>query len=74
MSIKNSSQDKFTTPEGVEVERNIVKNDDGVPMLEYLVMGDMQHQHYTRYAQIIWDDWFSHYTRNTETGELNYTE
>jgi hypothetical protein len=71
-AIPNTSQDVQTTGEGIEYERNIFYNEEDWPMLEFLVMGDMGHNHYNRYAQIIWNDLFSHYTRDPETGVLSY--
>lgn len=70
--IPNTSFDTFTTTEGVEIERSVFYNASGWPMLEQLRMGDMGHYHYARYAQIIWDDFFSRYSRNPDTGELSY--
>ena len=71
-AIPNTSSDTLTTLEGITYDRNIFYNEQGWPMLEFLVMGNMGHNHYTRYAQIIWKDLFSHYTRNPETGALSY--
>ncbi|MCD8022499.1 MAG: hypothetical protein LUF30_05850, partial [Lachnospiraceae bacterium] len=71
-AIPNTTQDTFVTTEGVEYERNIYYNDEGWPMLEHIVRGDMGHFHYTRDAQIIWNDLFSHYSRDPETGVLYY--
>ena len=71
-AIPNTSQDTQVTGEGIEYERNIFYNEEGWPMLEFLVMGDMGHNHYNRYAQIIWNDLFSHYSRDPETGVLSY--
>lgn len=68
----NAERDVLTTPEGIEYERNRYYNEEGWNMLEFLVMGDMGHNHYNRYAQIIWNDLFSHYSRDPETGVLSY--
>ncbi|MCD8023061.1 MAG: hypothetical protein LUF30_08855 [Lachnospiraceae bacterium] len=72
LAIPNTTQDVLTTGEGIEYERNIYYNEENWPMLEHLVMGDMGHNHYNRYAKIIWEDLFSHYTRDPETGVLSY--
>ena len=73
-AIPNTARVEASTPEGIEYTENFWYNEAGHPMLLHMVMGDMGHNHYTRYAQIIWDELFCHYTRNAETGELNYTE
>ncbi len=72
LSLPNTTQDIQSTGEGIEYERNIYYNEEGWPMIEHLVMGDMGHNHYNRYARIIWDDLFSHYSRDPETGVLYY--
>lgn len=73
-AIPNTVQTTETTPEGIEYTKNVWYNDEGMPMLQHMVMGDMGHNHYTRYAKIIWDDIFSHYSRDTETGALIYAD
>lgn len=65
---------EFTTGEGVGVEKYVYMNSEGWPMVEQLVMGDMGHNHYGRYARIVWDDMFSHFSRNPQTGELIYDD
>ncbi len=72
LALPNTTQDIQTTGEGIEYERNFYYNEEGWPMIEHLVMGDMGHNHYNRYARIIWEDLFSHYTRDPETGVLSY--
>ena len=74
LAIPNTSRSTAATQEGIEYTKNIWYNDSGMPMLQHMVMGDMGHNHYTRYAQIIWDDMFSHYYRNPENGALTYIE
>jgi len=64
---------EFTTGEGIEVDKYVYCNEAGQPMVEQLLMGNMGHNQYSRYARLIWDDLFSHYARNPETGELIYT-
>ena len=71
-AIPNTTQQTYTTPEGIEYIKNVFYNDAGQPMLEHLVMGDMGHYLYTRYARLIWDDLFSKYSRDPDTGELTY--
>lgn len=68
----NSVQDEMTTSEGITYTRNIFKNSDSFNMLEFLTMGDMGHNHYNRYAKIIWTDFFSRFTRNPDTGVLSF--
>ncbi len=71
-SLKNLVQDFKTTGEGIYYDRNIIYNNESMPMVEFLVMGDMGHNHYGRYARMVWDDMFSHYQRDPETGILSY--
>lgn|GEM_PF-2960494 len=71
-SLPNTTEDTFTTPEGVEVTRYTIANEEGWPMVVEMKMGDMGHNHYGRYARILWDNFFSHYSRNPETGALSY--
>lgn len=74
VSMCGAVKTEFTTGEGINVDKYVYNNDAGHPMIEQLVMGNMGHNHYGRYAHIVWDDLFSHYSRNTETGKLIYTE
>ena len=71
-SLPNTTEDNFTTPEGVEVTRYTISNEEGWPMVVEMQMGNMGHNHYGRYANILWNDFFSHYSRNPETGVLSY--
>ena len=48
-------------------------NDEGVPMLAICFTRDLVHALYPPYAQIGWD-YLKHFSRDTETGEVIYTE
>jgi hypothetical protein len=72
-AIPNTARATAQTPEGIEYTKNTWYNNEGNPMLLHMVMGDMGHNHYTRYAQIIWDEMFSKYSRDPETKALIYT-
>ena len=44
---------------------------DGIPMVGISYVESINHCLYPQYANIIWD-FFKHYSRNQETGEIVY--
>ncbi len=49
----------------------LLSNDDGVPMVGATFVEGINHALYPQYANILWN-FFKHYSRNQETGEIEY--
>ena len=48
-----------------------MNNDDGIPMVGIVFVESIVHCLYPQYANMVWD-FFKHYSRNQETGEIVY--
>ena len=47
-------------------------NEGGVPLQEQVVIGLRAHSHRPAENQMMWDEWFCHYTRDPDSGTLYY--
>ena len=61
----------YTTPDGFDVVSRIIRNEAGIPMVQFTYVTELQHVHYTEYARIHWD-FMKNYARDTETGAVIY--
>ena len=61
----------YTTVDGFDVVSGIVRNEEGIPMVQFTYVTELMHVHYTEYARIHWD-FMKNYARDLETGEVIY--
>ncbi len=50
----------------------IWENEDGVPLLENIIIGGRAHSHRPEENKIMWDEWFCRFSRDPETGVIYY--
>ena len=61
----------YTTTDGFDVVSGIVRNEAGIPMVQFTYVTELMHVHYTEYARIHWD-FMKNYARDLDTGEVIY--
>lgn len=61
----------YTTNDGFDVVSSVLRNEAGIPMLQFTYITQLQHVHYTEYARIHWD-FMKNYARDTQTGQVIY--